>query len=45
MFELRRQRAVAGHRGPAVGKDFDVRPGRSTETGPGPLILNFRILA
>src|SRR5882757_10899625 len=25
MFELRRQRAVAGHRGPAVGEDFDVR--------------------
>src|SRR4051794_5392093 len=25
MLELRRQRAVAGHRGPAVGEDFDMR--------------------
>src|SRR5665811_206610 len=25
MLELRRQRAVARHRGPAVGQDFDVR--------------------
>src|SRR3978361_1108442 len=25
MLELRRQRAVAGHRGPAVGQDFDMR--------------------
>src|SRR4051794_38136612 len=24
-LELRRQRTVAGHRGPAVGQDFDVR--------------------
>src|SRR5258707_11197956 len=25
MLELRRQRAVARHRGPAVGQDFDMR--------------------